>query len=298
MRKHNKILSLLIVLFIVGVNALTACGQNTVIPRDELESTVVSELSKGMEKTTGENEDHSIRADSESNAKPDQSQHKQYQSESQDKEENPPAEKKEPTTKIQEPVLQTVSWNQGQISAPVNTPVPFPAVSWIAYEDPFVEENVGSEEEPNDIEVTIPNEPEWDSSAEQLETEAERAVEPVIQHTHSYSAVLISPTCLSGGYTLYTCACGDSYKVDETPALGHDWASKTERVRVRQEAHEICGDCAMDLTANGIVGAAIAQHAKQHVMADESATGRTFTSLIDVYDDVISSQCIRCGKIR
>ncbi len=292
MRKHNKILSLLIVLFIVGVNALTACGQKTIIQRDKLESTAMAE------KTAGKNEDHSIRLASELDVEPDKSQSKQYQTENQAKEENLPAEKKEPSPKIQEPVIQTVSGNQSQVSAPVNTPVPVPVVSWLVYEDPFVEESVGNEVEPNDIEVTIPNKPESDSSAEQLETEAESAVEPVIQHTHSYCSVLTSPACLAGGYTLYTCACGDSYKADETPALGHDWVSKTERVLVRQEAHEICGDCGMDLTANGIVGAAIAQHAKQHVMTDESATGRTYTSLIDVYVDVISSQCSRCGETR
>jgi hypothetical protein len=31
------------------------------------------------------------------------------------------------------------------------------------------------------------------------------------------------PTCTTGGYTTYTCACGDSYIADEIPALGHEW---------------------------------------------------------------------------
>jgi hypothetical protein len=30
-----------------------------------------------------------------------------------------------------------------------------------------------------------------------------------------------APTCTEGGYTTYTCACGDSYIADEVPALGH-----------------------------------------------------------------------------
>ena len=42
-------------------------------------------------------------------------------------------------------------------------------------------------------------------------------------HEHSYAAVVTAPTCTEGGYTTYTCACGDSYIADETPALGHDW---------------------------------------------------------------------------
>ena len=42
-------------------------------------------------------------------------------------------------------------------------------------------------------------------------------------HEHSYNAVVTEPTCTTGGFTTYTCACGDSYIADETPALGHEW---------------------------------------------------------------------------
>ena len=42
-------------------------------------------------------------------------------------------------------------------------------------------------------------------------------------HEHSYEAVVTAPTCTEGGYTTYTCECGDSYVADETAALGHDW---------------------------------------------------------------------------
>ena len=42
-------------------------------------------------------------------------------------------------------------------------------------------------------------------------------------HEHSYTAVVTEPTCTTGGFTTYTCECGDSYIADETPALGHDW---------------------------------------------------------------------------
>ena len=40
-------------------------------------------------------------------------------------------------------------------------------------------------------------------------------------HEHSYEAVVTAPTCTEGGYTTYTCACGDTYIADETEALGH-----------------------------------------------------------------------------
>ena len=45
----------------------------------------------------------------------------------------------------------------------------------------------------------------------------------VPDHEHSYTAVVTAPTCTEGGYTTYTCECGDSYIADETAALGHSW---------------------------------------------------------------------------
>ena len=41
-------------------------------------------------------------------------------------------------------------------------------------------------------------------------------------HEHTYEAVVTAPTCTEGGYTTYTCACGDTYIADETEALGHN----------------------------------------------------------------------------
>ena len=42
---------------------------------------------------------------------------------------------------------------------------------------------------------------------------------------HSHNAVVTEPDCVNGGYTTYTCACGDSYVGDETAALGHTWVA-------------------------------------------------------------------------
>lgn len=45
-----------------------------------------------------------------------------------------------------------------------------------------------------------------------------------VSHEHDWDGgVVTEPTCTEGGYTTYTCACGDGYVVDEMPALGHDW---------------------------------------------------------------------------
>ena len=40
-------------------------------------------------------------------------------------------------------------------------------------------------------------------------------------HTHVYTTVVTDPTCTEGGYTTYTCDCGDTYVADYTEALGH-----------------------------------------------------------------------------
>ncbi len=55
------------------------------------------------------------------------------------------------------------------------------------------------------------------------------ATEP--PHTHRYASSVIKPTCTEGGYTTYTCSCGDSYQDKETAASGHDYVNR------------ICRDC-------------------------------------------------------
>ena len=44
-------------------------------------------------------------------------------------------------------------------------------------------------------------------------------------HEHNYEADVTAPTCTEGGYTTYTCECGDSYIADETDALGHSYVA-------------------------------------------------------------------------
>lgn len=58
-----------------------------------------------------------------------------------------------------------------------------------------------------------------------------------ILEQHVYTPEVIDPTCLSGGYTIYTCElCGYSYQEDGTEAAGHqfgDWI--LEPVFIRQK---------------------------------------------------------------
>ena len=43
-------------------------------------------------------------------------------------------------------------------------------------------------------------------------------------HAHSYTAQTVAPSCSGEGYTVYTCACGDSYIGDRVPALEHRYS--------------------------------------------------------------------------
>ena len=43
---------------------------------------------------------------------------------------------------------------------------------------------------------------------------------------HSYKSQVVAPSCAQGGYTVYTCACGDSYTTNETAPIGHQYTEK------------------------------------------------------------------------
>ena len=42
-------------------------------------------------------------------------------------------------------------------------------------------------------------------------------------HVHQYTSTVVPPTCVAGGYTVKTCACGDSVTGSFTAAKGHTW---------------------------------------------------------------------------
>ncbi len=43
---------------------------------------------------------------------------------------------------------------------------------------------------------------------------------------HDYRQEITKPTCVAGGYTVFTCACGDTYRGNETAPLGHRYTSE------------------------------------------------------------------------
>ena len=74
-------------------------------------------------------------------------------------------------------------------------------------------------------EVPEPTEPSITETEETHPTETEEPTEP--PHVHEYEETVTKPDCISGGYTTFVCACGDSYVGNDTDALGHDWKDAT-----------------------------------------------------------------------
>ncbi len=66
---------------------------------------------------------------------------------------------------------------------------------------------------------------------------------------HSYTAVVIEPTCTQEGYTVYTCVCSDNYK-ETIPAKGHSF-NGSDCVDC---GFSIAKDCLCKCHKNGIAG--------------------------------------------
>ncbi|MBR5570651.1 MAG: DUF4091 domain-containing protein [Oscillospiraceae bacterium] len=70
-------------------------------------------------------------------------------------------------------------------------------------------------------------------------------------HTHNHNAVVTAPTCTAGGYTTYTCDCGDTYTGDATEALGHNYESVVTAPTMSAQGYTThtcanCGDSYVD----------------------------------------------------
>lgn len=76
---------------------------------------------------------------------------------------------------------------------------------------------------------------------------AQTEIPKLSAHKHDYVKVVTAPTCTEKGYTTYTCACGDTYKADETKATGHsfgDWeVVKTAEIGIEGKEVRKCKAC-------------------------------------------------------
>jgi len=103
----------------------------------------------------------------------------------------------------------------------------------------LVESEVESEEES----ATTTTESEADES-----TTSSVPVEEVVEHEHTWTAEkVVSATCLSGGYTVYSCVCGEVYNGDETEMLAHSYQDTVVEPTETSEGYTLhvcmgCGD--------------------------------------------------------
>lgn len=70
----------------------------------------------------------------------------------------------------------------------------------------------------------IIREPVWGTDGEQRRTCGTCSyveIQKIPFHDHAYSTVIVPATCTRGGYTTYTCSCGESYVADHTDPLPH-----------------------------------------------------------------------------
>ena len=64
------------------------------------------------------------------------------------------------------------------------------------------------------------------------------------EHAHSYTTTVIPPTCTEQGYTMHTCACGDSYRDNYVAALGHNFVNGIcTRCGIKEGACDGGADC-------------------------------------------------------
>ena len=319
MKRSNMFLSLLLVTFIVGVNALTACGNHTIPQIKEPEQSTAEKMTDSyVRQTEAQAVPMKQRMELNSSANLKKTIEKPtalYQSENRGMKSTEVSQSRS-LEKVNEAASEISTTTATAEDANSNAAAQMANVSLEPLVKDQVQQTQNTEETRNPITVSAdivpvvnvtPPDPE-DQDMQPLNetggdpapdnqpnTEEIEAVISVPAHEHSYVATIIEPTCTEAGYTLYKCECGDSYTADHSAALGHDWTEQTESKIVGQEAHEICGDCGMDLTASGIAGSAIASHAKDHVLSDENASGRTYTVAVDIYQDITIRYCSRCG---
>ncbi|MBQ5791372.1 MAG: dockerin type I repeat-containing protein, partial [Clostridia bacterium] len=122
---------------------------------------------------------------------------------------------------------------------------------------------------------------------------------------HTYIATVTPPTCEEGGYTTYTCRCGDSYTDDPTAPAGHsygEWIMTEPGV----EAHT-CSACGKtetrkavpvyDIDGNGATEDAdltlLMSVLVGNTSAEELVTDLDFDGKLTVYDCVLLMQYLK-----
>jgi hypothetical protein len=105
----------------------------------------------------------------------------------------------------------------------------------------------------------------------------EDEVPPVDDHEHDFTVEVFSPTCSSGGYTVYSCDCGYSYIVDEMPPLIHIYENG------------VCIHCGAPENSGGSDGGNACTHPDDSVVVENTVPAKC------TQDGYESYWCTECG---
>ena len=168
----------------------------------------------------------------------------------------------------------------------------------------------------------------WDFDVDVVIEDTKLYAKWIDGHTHSYSQIVTKPTCTDGGFTTFTCSCGEKYVDDKIAALGHDYVrtvvdptctengytlNKCERCDYSYQekptaakGHTKIVDVAVDptCTATGLTEGAHCQDCNVTLVEQNKipANGHNYVSETTEPDclsaGVITSTCTACDDIR
>ena len=107
-------------------------------------------------------------------------------------------------------------------------------------------------------------------------------------HIHIYTTKKHLPTCTEKGFTMHTCACGDSYRSDETSPLGHKYGAVKETeatCTIKGGQVKTCTVCGHEIFENAV--AALGHDWSAWEITKEATTTSAGEQV---------RACSRCGK--
>lgn len=110
-------------------------------------------------------------------------------------------------------------------------------------------------------------------------------------HKHDFKQTVTAPTCISEGFTTYTCACGESYKKNYVSALEHKPELKNEKkagcLKGGYTGDEVCTVCGKVFKAGSVILALGHSTELRNEKAATCVNGGYTGDLV----------CVRCGDI-
>lgn len=110
-------------------------------------------------------------------------------------------------------------------------------------------------------------------------------------HKHYFKQTVTAPTCISEGFTTYTCACGESYKKNYVSALEHKPELKNEKkagcLKGGYTGDEVCTVCGKVFKAGSVILALGHSTELRNEKAATCVNGGYTGDLV----------CVRCGDI-